>query len=107
MSALPQQVDVVIIGAGAEGLLAAITAGNPWLVGLVAVAVINTAISAYYYLRWVRIMWLEDSEESATQIRPNGSQQFVLAIMALGVVLLGVLPNSLINLAKAAAETLM
>ena len=86
---------------------AAITAGNPWLVGLVAVAVINTAISAYYYLRWVRIMWLEDSEESATQIRPNGSQQFVLAIMALGVVLLGVLPNRLINLAKAAAETLM
>ena len=86
---------------------AAISAGNPWLVGLVAVAVINTAISAYYYLRWVRIMWLEDWEENATQIRLNGWQQFVLGIMALGVVILGVFPNSLINLAKAAAETLL
>ena len=86
---------------------AAISAGSPWLVGLVAVAVINTAISAYYYLRWVRIMWLEDSPEKTAQIRPNGWQQFVLGSMALGVVLLGVLPNRLINLAKAAAETLL
>jgi NADH-quinone oxidoreductase subunit N len=31
---------------------------------LVAIAVVNTAISAFYYLRWMRTMWLDEPEDA-------------------------------------------
>ena len=85
---------------------AAITGGDLWLVGLVAVAVLNTAISAYYYLRWLRMMWLDEPSEDSV-LRPDGWKQTVLVSMMAGILLIGILPNPLINAAKTAVESLV
>jgi NADH-quinone oxidoreductase subunit N len=84
----------------------AIQAGQEWLVALVAIAVLNTAISAFYYLRWVRTMWLDEPAD-ATRFRLAGPTQAVLASAAFGVLFLGVIPGPLIDAAQRAAAALL
>ncbi|MEX2374217.1 MAG: NADH-quinone oxidoreductase subunit N, partial [Dehalococcoidia bacterium] len=84
----------------------AIQAGQDWLVGLVAIAVVNTAISAFYYLRWMRTMWLDEPEDETRFETPIGTR-VVLVASAVGVLFIGVWPSPLINAARAAAETLL
>ncbi|PKN81711.1 MAG: NADH-quinone oxidoreductase subunit N [Chloroflexi bacterium HGW-Chloroflexi-9] len=84
----------------------AIAADQMWLVGLVALAVVNTAISAFYYLRWVRTMWLDDPKDAVT-FRPAGPTQAVLFVAAVGVLFFGMAPTWLITAAQRAAETLL
>ncbi|MEX1021770.1 MAG: NADH-quinone oxidoreductase subunit N [Dehalococcoidia bacterium] len=84
----------------------AIQAGQDWLVILVAVAVLNTAVSAFYYLRWVRTMWMDDPLD-ATEFRASPATQAVLYASAGGVLLFGLWPAPLINAARSAAETLL
>lgn len=84
---------------------AAVRADEQWLVALVAVAVVNTAVSAYYYLRWVRTMVLDaPPEEKAFQ--PAASAQLALGASAAGVLLFGLIPTPLIAAAQRAAEVL-
>ena len=83
----------------------AIQVGEQWLVAVVAIAVINTAISAFYYLRWVRTMVLEEPEEETT-FRATAPMQAVLGVAALGVLFFGLVPSPLISAAQRAAETL-
>ena len=47
---------------------AATQTGLDWMVWLVAVAVLNSAVSAFYYLRWVRTMVLDEAPDE-TPIR--------------------------------------
>ena len=84
----------------------AIQAGHDWLVGLVAIAVLNTAISAFYYLRWMRSMWMDEPEDE-TRFAPAMGTQLVLVVSAVGVLVVGVWPSPLINAARAAAESLL
>ncbi|MEX2373052.1 MAG: proton-conducting transporter membrane subunit, partial [Dehalococcoidia bacterium] len=84
----------------------AIQAGQDWLVILVAVAVLNTAVSAFYYLRWVRTMWMDDPLD-ASEFRASPATQAVLYASAGGVLLFGLWPAPLINAARSAAETLL
>jgi len=84
----------------------AVQAGERWLLALVALAVLNTAISAFYYLSWVRTMLLDEPKET-TQLRASGGVQFVIAAAAVGVLLFGVDPSPLINAAQAAAAALL
>ena len=73
------------------------------LVILVAVAVLNTAISAFYYLRWMRTMWMDEPVE-ATQFRPSGAVQAVLAAAApVLVALLGSLAVLWVGIARGLA----
>ncbi len=84
----------------------AVQAGERWLLALVALAVLNTAISAFYYLRWVRTMLLDEPKET-TQLRASGGVQFVIAAAAVGVLFFGVDPSPLINAAQDAAAALL
>jgi NADH-quinone oxidoreductase subunit N len=76
-----------------------------WLVIIVAVGVLNTAISAFYYLRWARTMILDEPRD-ASGFRVPGAIQGVLAVAAVGVVVLGLMPTPLITAARHAAEAL-
>ena len=80
--------------------------GHDWLVWLVVVAVLNTAISAYYYLRWARTMLLDEPQDE-TVFQPSGATGGLLALAALGVLFLGFVPTPLIEAARRAAETLV
>lgn len=84
---------------------AAVQTGEEWLVGVVVVAVLNTAISAYYYLRWARTMILDEPAD-ATPIFARPAVQGVLALAAIGVLLFGLVPTPLISAARSAAEVL-
>jgi NADH-quinone oxidoreductase subunit N len=81
----------VFSGAVREGLL--------WLV---IIAVINSVISAYYYLRVVKVMWFNEPA-STEKVPSSGALRVALAISALGILLLGILPGWLMELAGKAA----
>lgn len=76
-----------------------------WLVLVVVVAVLNTAISAFYYLRWARTMILDEPAES-TVLRVPAGVQGVVAVAAFGVLLFGLAPTPLIAAAQHAAAAL-
>lgn len=77
-----------------------------WLVIVVVVAVLNTAISAFYYLRWARTMILDEPPEE-TAVSVPGAVQGVLALAAVGVLLFGLDPSPLISAAQHAASALL
>ncbi len=76
------------------------------LLWLVVIAVINTAISAYYYLRVVKVMFLGEplSLEGVPSSLPLRA---TLAVTALGVLVLGVYPYLLLHFAETAATMLL
>ena len=73
------------------------------LVWLAVAGVINSVVSAYYYLRIIRTMYLE-SPRSEEQIAAPASLAVPLLITAGGVLLFGVLPGALLNLAIKATQ---
>ncbi|MSQ41943.1 MAG: NADH-quinone oxidoreductase subunit N [Dehalococcoidia bacterium] len=83
----------------------AVQAGEPWLVWLVVVAVLNTAVSAFYYLRWARTIVLDEPLEG-TSITAALPVQGLLTLAAAGVLFFGLVPAPLISAAQRAAEAL-
>ncbi|MBM2832123.1 MAG: NADH-ubiquinone oxidoreductase chain [Dehalococcoidia bacterium] len=79
---------------------AAVHQGLMWLV---VAAVINSVISAFYYMRVVRIMWL-GTPSSEEKVPSSGALRAALVISCLGVLLLGILPGVFIRLAEAAVK---
>ncbi len=75
------------------------------LAWLVLLAVINSAISAYYYLRPLKVMFLA-APASEEPIRPTFSLGLGLAIAVGGVLLLGIVPSALIGVAELAGAAL-
>ena len=73
------------------------------LLWLVVVAVINSVISAYYYLRVVRVMWL-GKPVSEERVPSSGALKLALVISCLGVLVLGIIPGYVMKLAEMAAS---
>lgn len=73
------------------------------LLWLVVVAVINSVISAYYYLRVVRVMWL-GKPVSEERVPSSGALKLALVISCLGVLVLGIIPGYVMELAEMAAS---
>jgi NADH-quinone oxidoreductase subunit N len=66
---------------------------------LVIIAVINSVISAYYYLRVVKVMWF--NEPISTEKVPSSLAPTVALILCcLGVLLLGIIPGLLMRLTE-------
>jgi len=82
---------------------AAVDAGWAWLV---IVAVLNSALSAYYYLRVTVNMYL-GSETASGKINLNPAWNVVLLVAVLGAVLVGVWPTPWISLARTTLLTLV
>jgi len=61
---------------------------------LAAIAAVNTVIAAAYYMRVLRVVWVEDVPDGdMTPINPPAPITAALGITAAGTVLLGVLPG--------------
>jgi len=73
------------------------------LLWLVIIAVINSVISAYYYLRVVKVMWLGQAT-SEEKVPSSGALRLALALSCLGVLLLGITPGYVMKLAEFAAS---
>ena len=82
---------------------AAVDAGAIWLV---VIAVVNSAISAYYYLRVVVFMWINEDEPAGSPIAIGPAMAVAIGIAVVGTVVLGVYPQALFSHAESAAATL-
>ncbi len=69
------------------------------LLWLIIIAVLNTVISAYYYLRIVKIMWREEPS-SNTRLQMPLVPGLVSVLAGAGLLLLGIAPYLLIKLAE-------
>ncbi len=86
--------------------MAAVEAGLAWLA---AIALIFAAVSAYYYMRVVMVMYMRDpSPSSVAQPRlvTSPALSFVLACAVAGVILFGLFPNPLVSFALQSVLTL-
>lgn len=84
----------------------AVEAGMAWLA---AIALLFAAISAYYYLRIVMVMYMRepiDGTDPAPRLVMSPTLSIVLACAVAGVVIFGIYPNPLVNLALQAVLTL-
>ena len=78
----------------------------------VVIAVLLSAVSAFFYLRVVRLMYMEAPEADGgagqgDDAAPDAAFKVVLALTAAGTLLLGLLPGPLFDWARAAAGTMM
>jgi NADH-quinone oxidoreductase subunit N len=79
--------------------MAAVEAGLTWLA---AVALIFAAVSAYYYMRVVMLMYMREPEASLGEpplLVASPALSVVLACAVAGVVLFGLFPNPVVSLA--------
>jgi NADH-quinone oxidoreductase subunit N len=67
------------------------------LYGLVVVGVLNTAVSAYYYLRLIIVMFFGERTMAWTPPKVPVSVAVALAITVLGVLYLGIFPGRVLN----------
>ena len=75
----------------------ALESGSPLLTVLVVIAVINTAISAYYYLRLIVVMFFRDRTSDWSQPKLPIAFAAALLISALGVLYFGLFANGVIE----------
>ena len=83
---------------------AAVRGGYIWLA---VIAVLNSAIAAYYYLRVIVYMYMREPDGPAAGYAPSFAGGLALAIALVGIVLLGVIPAPFADLATAAVAPLL
>ncbi len=80
-------------------------AGN-WFYWLAGWAALNTVVSFFYYLRFVRTMYLGEREADARPLSLSPALITALVVCVVGVVLIGVYPQPVIRMAEAFVNTL-
>src|SRR5262245_14415942 len=81
-----------------------IETGNPWMVRLAILAVLMTVVSLYYYIRFIRAMYIE-AETDPQPIALPRSLQVALVVAVLLVMFIGIYPKHFISLTQAAASS--
>jgi NADH-quinone oxidoreductase subunit N len=86
--------------------MAAVDAGMAWLAAL---ALLFAAVSAYYYMRVVMVMYMREPSPSSVappQLATSPALSFVLACAVAGVILFGLFPSPLVSFALQSVLTL-
>jgi NADH-quinone oxidoreductase subunit N len=76
------------------------------LVNLAIVGMIASAIGVYYYLRVIVYLYMKPSTSGVETTSTDGALHFGLALTSLGIVVLGVMPNRLMEIAIRSVEGL-
>jgi NADH-quinone oxidoreductase subunit N len=73
---------------------AVLDAGTTAAYVLAAIAAVNTVIAAAYYMRVLRVVWMDDAPDGDTSpVNPPAPVVAALAITVAGTIVVGVLPN--------------
>jgi NADH-quinone oxidoreductase subunit N len=80
---------------------AAVEAGYIWLV---LIGVLNSLISVYYYLRITVIMYMKPAEADLGPVEMNAAMTTTLILSALAVLIIGIFPSSIFNLAMSSIK---
>ena len=70
------------------------------------IAVLNAAMAAFYYLRVVVYMYMQEPAADAQPVTDSRPMRLGLLIAALATVLIGLIPGLLIPMAQAAAAAI-
>src|SRR5690349_9346532 len=76
------------------------TGGKHWFVWLAIWAIINTVVSFYYYFRFIKVMYLGDRIADNKPLALSPALQTALYVSAIGVLIVGVYPQRLIDLVQ-------
>ena len=82
---------------------AAVEQGYIWLV---LIAVVNSAISLFYYMRVVMVMYMRDQPAGGIALSPSLALYVGLFLAATGTLLLGIFPGPLLEFARASAAVI-
>ncbi|MGD8916050.1 MAG: proton-conducting transporter membrane subunit, partial [Syntrophobacterales bacterium] len=74
---------------------------------LVLIAMINVVISLYYYILVVRAAYLLESDHSLPRLQVSIPTKILTGALVTAILVLGVFPHYLLELARAAASALM
>ena len=79
------------------------------LAWLAVIGVVNAVISAAYYLRPLKAMFVDEPPPSAAAVgpAPGLSLRLSLGVTAVGILVIGVVPSLLINVAEEAVATIL
>jgi NADH-quinone oxidoreductase subunit N len=86
---------------------AAIRGGGPWLVSLAVIAVLNSVVAAYYYLRLIVYMYMRDPEGEGLRVALTPAAGLALALAVWGTLHLGLLPGTVLAYAQRAVAPVL
>jgi NADH-quinone oxidoreductase subunit N len=81
--------------------------GKNWYYWLAVWAILNTVISFYYYVRFIRVMYLGDRVADNRPLAFSPALWAALAVSVIGIIFIGVYPQPLISLAQALTKSLL
>lgn len=82
------------------------TEGKDWYYWLAGWAALNTVVSFYYYVRFIRAMYIGDREPDARPLSLSAPLQTALVVCAVAVIFIGVYPHPLIKAAEAVVASI-
>lgn len=74
--------------------------GKNWYYWLAIWAIINTVVSFYYYIRFIKVMYLGDRIADNQPLELSPALRAALVVSLAGILFIGVYPQPLINLAQ-------
>ena len=74
--------------------------GKTWYYWLAGWAIINTVVSFYYYVRFIKVMYLGDTVADDKPLSLSTALQTALVVSLVGIIFIGVYPHPLIELVQ-------
>ena len=74
--------------------------GKSWYYWLAGWAIINTVVSFYYYVRFIKVMYLGDRIADNKPLALSPALQTALAVAVIGVIVVGIYPQPFIQLTQ-------
>lgn len=75
--------------------------GKPWYFWLAIWAILNTVVSFYYYVRFIRAMYLSDRVADDRPLALSPALTTALVVSLIGVIFIGIYPQPFIKVAQA------
>jgi len=76
------------------------TDGKNWYYWLAIWAIVNTVVSFYYYIRFIKVMYLGDRVADQEPLELSPALRTALIVSLAGIIFIGVYPQPLISLAQ-------
>src|SRR6267142_91521 len=74
--------------------------GKTWYYWLAGWAIINTVVSFYYYVRFIKVMYLGDRVADNQPLSLSPALQTALVVSLVGIIFIGVYPQPLIEIVQ-------
>ena len=79
--------------------------GKTWYYWLAGWAILNTVVSFYYYVRFIKVMYLGDRIADNKPLALSPALQVALIVCVIGVIAIGVLPQRVIKITRDFVES--